>query len=165
MAFNMGFSKEEISGPPPVPAGQYDAQLKGFKPKESKDKDSVNLNAEFEIIGNDDLKNRKFFATLSMKAPWIIVDFVHACGLVMEEVQDEYASTEKANYTIPGIFEGSDGSEPDPAKWKYQGPLTNKTLKVELAEKEYQGKKSNEVRQFICAVPDCKEKHSTNLIK
>lgn len=165
MAFQMSYSKDELSGAPPVPAGPYTLQLKGFRPRASKDGQSVSLNAEMEIIGADEYKGRRVFAGLNSKAGFITFDFVHACGCEMEEVQDEFAGTEKANLTIPGIFDGADANPDDPTKWKYQGPLTNKTLRVELAETEYQGKKKNEVRQFHCAVPGCTEKHSTNLIK
>ncbi len=165
MAFQMSWQKDELSGAPPVPAGRYTLQLKGFRPKASKDGKSVNLNAEFEIIGAPEYEHRRVFHSLNSGAGFIIFDFVHACGLQMEEVQDEFAGTEKANLTPPGVFDGSDAHPDDPTQWKYQGPLTNKTLEVELAETEYQGKKRNEIRQFFCAVPGCTEKHSTNLIK
>ena len=102
---------------------------------------------------------------MNSKAGFILFDFVHAAGLQMDEIQDEFAGTEKAKLTIPGIFDGADANPDDPSKWSYQGPLLNRTMEVELAETEYQGKKRNEVRQFYCAVPGCTEKHSTNLIK
>jgi hypothetical protein len=178
MGFQMSYNKEELQGAPPVPAGWYTLQFKGFKPVAAKIKQgetesgSINLNPELVIIGNPDYENRRIFSNLNSKAGFIIFDFVHACGLPMEEVQDEFAGTEKANYTLPGIFEGSDQYPTDPSKWKYLGPLTNKTLEVEVAEipaqtgtdgKFYKAK--NDIRQFKCAVPGCQEKHSTNLIK
>lgn len=180
MPFQMGYNKEELQGAPPVPAGWYTLQLKGFAQKPSNLKpgqtepDGLNLNPELTIIGNPDYENRRIFANMSSKAGFILFDFVHACGLSMEEIQDEFAGTEKARYTLPGVWDGSDRYPElkDAAKWKYLGSLTNKTLEVEVAEipaqtgadgKFYKAK--NEIRQFKCAVPGCQEKHSTNLIK
>ena len=173
MAFSMNFSKEQLTGAAPVPAGPYTLQLKGFKQKPAKIKEgqteseSMNLNPELVIINNTEYDGRRVFAGLNTKAAWIISDFVHACGLEMEEVQDEFAGTEKANLTIPGVFDGSDDPSVKPEDWKYQGPLLNKTLNVELAFIPAAGgfKEKNDVRQYICAVPGCQEKHSTNLIK
>ena len=68
----------------------------------------MSLNAELAIINNAEYAGRRIFAGLNSKAGFIIFDFVHACGLPMEEVQDELAGTEKANLTLPGFFEGSD---------------------------------------------------------
>lgn len=164
MAF-MNFSKDQLSGAQPVPAGPYTLQLKQFRPKFSKDKESISLNAELEIVGNAEYDGRKVFAGLNSKAPWMLNDFIHATGLAMEEVQDANTGTEKANYTIPGVFENADTDPDHPENWKYLGALTNKTMQVELAETEYQGKKRNEVRQYVCAVPNCIDRHSTNLIK
>jgi hypothetical protein len=165
MAFQMGYTKDELSGAQPVPAGKYTLQLKGFRPKASKDGQSVSLNAGLAIVGNAEYDGRRVFAGLNSKAGFILFDFVHAAGLQMDEVQDEFAGTEKAKLTIPGIFDGSDANPDDPSKWSYQGPMLNRTMEAELAETEYEGKKRNEVRQFYCAVPGCTEKHSTNLIK
>lgn len=165
MAFQMSYQKDELTGAPPVPSGWYTVQLKEFRPRASKDGQSVSLNAELAIVSPTEYEKRRVFASLNSKAGFIIFDFVHGTGMPMEEVQDEFAGTEKANLTIPGIFDGQDQFPDDPTQWKYVGPLQNKTLEVELAETEYQGKKRNEVRQFKCAVPDCTEKHSTNLIK
>jgi len=101
---------------------------------------------------------------MNSKAGWILNDFVHAMGLRMEEIQDGNQGTEAASYTIPGVFENADKFPDDPSQWKYLGPLVNKTLECELAITEYQGRQRNEIRQFRCAVPDCSDKHSTNLI-
>lgn len=165
MAFQMNYSKEELSGKPPVPSGMYTLQLKGFKPKAAKNGESVSLNAEFSIIGHSEYEGRRVFAGLNSKAPWQLIDFVHSTGLAMEEVQDGNQGTEAASYTIPGIFENADKFPEDPSQWKYLGPLTNKTFQAELGETEYQGKKRNEVNQYICAIPGCAEKHSTKLIR
>ena|ERR1019366_9335609 len=171
MAFQMGFTKEELTGAPPVPGGWYTLQFKQFKPKISSKKDSISLNAEFAIVSPSEYENRRVFAGLNTKMAWMWADFIHATGLEMEEIQDENAGTEKASYTIPGIFEGQKEHPEDPSQWKYLGPLTNKTFEAELADIPQQTvdgntyKPKNEVRQFKCAVTGCTEKHSTNLIK
>jgi len=173
MAFNMNFSSDDLTGAKPLPAGPYTLQLKGFDQKAAKIKAnetesmSVNLNPVLEVVGNAEYDGRRVFASLNTKGPWVIRDFVHACGVPMEEVQDQFAGTEKANWTIPGVFEGSDDPSKKPEDWKYQGPLLNKTLQVELAYVPASGgyKEKNEVRQYICAIGGCTERHSTNLIK
>jgi hypothetical protein len=178
MAFQMSYSKEELSGAPPIPAGKYTLQLKVFKPKASAlkpgetESSSLNLNPELVVINHPDYEGRRIFWNMNTKGAFIFTDFVHACGLQMEEVQNEYAGTAKASYTLPGVFEGADDPKVKPEDWKYLGPLTNKTLEVEVAETPAQTgadgkfyKAKNEIRQFFCAIPNCQEKHSTNLIK
>ena len=165
MPFSMKFNKEQLQGRPPAPPGWYTIQFKHFKPAVAGDqKDSVSLNPEFSIVGNGSEEGKKVFASLNSKAGWILFDFVHAFGLPMEEIQDGNQGTEAASYTIPGVFENADKFPDDPKQWKYLGPLANKVIEVELAITEYQGRQRNEIRQFRCAVPDCHEKHSTNLI-
>jgi hypothetical protein len=169
MAFKMSFNQDELQGAPPVPSGWYTLQLKGFRPKASKDKESLSLNAEFAIINsvNVDFDNRRVFSGINTKMAFMWPDFIHATGLEMEVVQDADAGTEKQNLTIPGVFENSDTNPDEPEKWKYQGPLLNKTLEVELAEIPAKDgyKAKNEIRQFKCAIQGCTAKHSTNLIR
>jgi len=170
--FQMSFNKEELSGAPPVPASWYTLQFKQFKPKKAANGESVSLNAELSIISPAEYENRRVFVGMNTKMAFMWQDFVHAMGLQMEEVQNENAGTDKADYTLPGVFEGADDPNADPSTWKYLGPMANKTMEVEIAEipattgadgKSYRAK--NEVRQFKCAVAGCTEKHSTNLIK
>lgn len=178
MPFQMNFSKEELSGAPPVPAGKYTLQLKGFKPKASALKpgeteaSSVNLNPELSIVGHSEYGGRRIFWNMNTKAAFLWTDFVHAMGLQMEVVQDANAGTDKQSYTLPGVFEGADDPTKKPEDWKYMGPMTNKTLEVEVAEipagpdsKGVYRQAKNDIRQFFCKVPNCTEKHSTNLIK
>ena len=165
MPFQMGFSKGDLGGSSPVPDGKYILQFIGFRPRASKAGDSVSLNAEFEIVQHSEYTGRRIFAGLNNKAGWIYQDFVHACGLEMEEVQDGNQGTEAATYTVPGVFDGSDQFPEDPTKWKYLGPLANKIFEVEVGTTEYQGKKRNELTQYFCTVPNCTERHSTNLLK
>ena len=172
MPFQMGFNTEELQGAPPVPAGWYTVQLKGFRPKAAKPNpatgvsESWSMNAELEIINHPEYTNRRVFAGLNSKMAFMWPDFVHATGLTMEVVQDENTGTEKESYCIPGVWENVDKESEDPSKWKYLGPLLNKTMEVELAEIPAQDgyKAKNEVRQYKCAVPECTDKHSTNLI-
>lgn len=170
MPFQMSYSREELSGVPPVPDNWYMLQFKGFRPKASapkdgKPSDSWNLNAEFSIIQNPEYEGRRVFAGLNSKAGFILIDFVHATGLEMEEAQDGNEGTEAAQLVMPGIWEGSEQFPEDPTKWRYQGPLINKIFEAELTTTEYQGRKRNEIRQYKCSVAGCAERHSTNLIK
>lgn len=172
MAFKMSFNKEELGGRVPVTAGWYTLQLVGFKPKFAAlkagetESGSLSLNAMLKIINHPDYENRVIFAGLNTKMAWTWPDFVHALGMEMEEVQDEFTGTEKANFTIPGVFEGADENPTDATNWKYLGPLLNLTMEAEIAEIPAQGGfgPKNEVRQYKCAVPGCTMKHSTNLI-
>lgn len=167
MTFNMGFSKGSLEGPPPVPEGFYTLILKGFKQSKSKNGDSVNLNPEIEIVGNSnpEFNGRKVFESMNVGGAWVVRDLVHACGFPMEVVKDGNEGTDAENQQIPGIFEKADQFPEDPSQWKYQGPLLNRTFQAELAISEYQGRKSNKIRQFICQVSGCQAKHSTNLLK
>ena len=174
----MGFTKEELSGGSPVPAGKYNLILKGFKPKASAIKpgetesSSVNLNPELSIIGHPDYEGRRIFFNMNTKAAFLWTDFVHAMGLEMEVIQNEHTGTDKQSYTLPGVFEGADEPSKKPEDWKYMGPMLNKTLEVEVAEipagpdkNNVYRQAKNDIRQFFCKVPNCTEKHSTNLIK
>lgn len=163
--FKMNFNKEDITGKPPVPPGWYTLQVKAFKPKlAGENKDSLSLNGEFSIIGNGEYEGRRVFESLNTKAGWIMLAFLHACDLEFEVVQNENVGTEAEEFSIPGAFEGADKFPEDPTQWKYVGPLTNKTFEAELAITQYQGRDSNHVRQYRCAVANCTEKHPTNLI-
>lgn len=171
MAFQMGFTKEELAGAPPVPDGWYTLQFKQFKPKLSQNKDSVSLNAELAVIAPAEYEGRRVFVGMNTKMAFMWPDFVHSFGQPMQLVQDENVGTEKESFTVPGAFQGMQEHPDDPSQWKYVGPLTNATAEMELAlipqqvrdGKTYRPK--NEVRQFKCALADCSEKHSTNLIR
>lgn len=177
--FKMSMSKEDLSGPPPVPPNIYTLRFVQFKPKLAKSGESLNYNAEFTIEGNPAYENRKVFHPLNTAFAVAIRDFVHATGIDMEKVTVPESLDPATNvvtpahdeFILPGIFEDADKNPEDPSKWgKYMGPLTNKTFKAELVITEYQGKSKNEVRCFFCAFPGCAVaypdmKHSTNLIK
>ena len=163
MPFNMNFSTESLSGKPPVPDGWYQLRLSGFKQEASSKKDSINLNPQIEVINHSEYDGRKVFESMNTKGTWVIRDLVHACGLHMVEVQDGNQGTEAANWTMPGVWNKSDQFPEEPDKWEYLGPLTNAVFTAELYTKDYQGRKSNKIRQFKCAVPGCTVKHSMNL--
>ena len=170
MAFKMGMSKEDLSGPPPVKPGVYELQVIQFKPKIAASGESLNYNAEFTIVNMPDAENKKVFHPLNTSFAVAIRDFVHACGEVLETIPDPDKPGETLQ-VLPGTFEHITEFPDDPLKWgKYLGPLTNKIFKCELAETEYKGRKKNEIRLFFCTVPNCATlepelKHSQNLIK
>ena len=170
MAFKMGMSKEDLSGPPPVPNGLYELQVTNFRPKVAKSGESLNYNAEFTISGNPLYENRKVFHPLNTSFAVAIRDFSHACGVPLEEIPNPENPSENLQ-VLPGTFENAKENPDDPSKWgKYIGPLTNKIFKAELVTTTYQGKNKNEIRCFFCAIPGCAEKepdikHSQNLIK
>lgn len=164
MPFQMGYSKEQLSGKPPVPQGWYQLRLSGFKPKVAgQNKDSINYNPQIEVINNPEYDGRKIFENLNSKAGWIIQDLVHACGQQLVEVQDGNQGTEAAIWTIPGFWANADQFPEEPEKWEYQGPLTNAVFEAEVYISEYNGKKSNKIMQYKCSIPGCTERHSTNL--
>lgn len=159
-------NNEALKAPEPVEAGVYEFRFEGFKPSYSKDKGSINLNPMLAIINNPkydgtvDNKKRYIFLNLNTKAPWIQQDLIHSMGMEMEKIDSTTSQ-------IPGTFDGPDN---DPTQWKYTGPLTGRTGKVEVVLGTWQGKPKNDVKQFICAVPDCASKnpdvrHSTNLLQ
>jgi hypothetical protein len=166
MPFNMNFTRESLSGKPPIPAGWHKFRVTGFKPKVAgPNKDSVSFNPQIEVIDNPELDGSKVFENLNSKAPWIINDFVHGCGMTLETVQDGNEGTEAENKSIPGFWLNADTNPDEPEKWEYQGPLMNAVFEAESYINEYNGKKSAKIKQYKCAVPGCTEKHSTNLGK
>lgn len=145
--------KDSLEGIQPLPPGIYVVRHDGFKPTLSKNKDSVNLNPQLIIVNHPTLNDRRVFDNLNSKAGWIHQDHVHAFGLTMEMSGDEAS--------IPGDFIGPDD---DPSKWNYQGPLRGRTGQVEVAMTDNQkGGQRSAIKRYVCAVPNCKEKHSESL--
>jgi hypothetical protein len=161
--FTVNASK--LEGMQPVPAGWYEVRFEGFKPKKAKPpSDSINFNPQLKIINytSPDGKDHKLMESMNTQAEWIIQDMVHAFGFEMELVP---GTTDQ--YKIPGDFAGDDSN---PETWVYTGPLSGAVAKVEVVVTSYQGKPQNKIKQWACAVQDCKTKnpkinHSTNLIK
>lgn len=167
MGFKMGFSQDKLEGIQPVQDGQYKVLFLGFDPKFSKSvnqvtgKPSINLNAKVKILEHPEFtQDRLLFVSLNENVPTFIQDFVHSFGLEMEDQLSD-------NPSIPGNF---DGNQSDPTTWKYSGPLTAKTAIWEVGTGEYNGRQTNVIRRFICAVKDCntrfpKIRHSTDMAK
>lgn len=153
----MNFKPESFNQGDPVPEGWYKLQFGGFKPEFTKAKDGINLQPILIIVQNTEYDGRRVFSGIGTKFTPGIKDLVHACGLQLEKV-DGTQDTK-----IPGIFKGEAEHPDDPSKWDYLGPMTNKVFEAEVCIREYNGKKSNRVKQYKCSVPGCTERHITNL--
>jgi len=170
---NLVIPRESIEGGDAVPAGLYNLRLDDFKPKPSKAKDSVNLNPILKIVGtgNPDIDEKRIFFNMNTNFGPGLTDLVHAAGLEMARVGDDYA--------IPGRFDGPDD---DPTKWVYGAKdgfsLKGKVLHAELVETpsltedgkprvDAKGnvKMRNEIKVFFCVVPGCEVIHSKSLSK
>lgn len=155
-------SKEELKGQPVHPEGLYSVKLKGFKPKWAKKKDSVNLNPDIVIINHPELNDKKVFFNLNTKAKWLWSDFCHGFGVPLQQ------GPTPDDFEWPGDFSGS---ESDPDKWSYTGPLMGQQGQVYLIQvpavdsngNERAGEYQNRVKYFVCSLPGCVEKHSDNL--
>lgn len=158
----MGVSQKEIEDASNfvTAPGTYTVSLQGFKPKKSKDGNSVNLNPNVVVIGDPVQNGKQSNYSLNFQAStWFMIkSFLHSFG-VKEDVDAQ------GNESIPGDFGGPAYNPNDPTTWQYSGPLLGKTAKWEFAETEYQGKKSVKPKQFLCALPGCTEKHPDNLNK
>ncbi len=179
MAFDMGFSRASLTSPI-AQTGLYELQVNGFRPKITKKGDGINYNVETTIVNNPGvtasgapLEGIKVFHPLSTKFSIAIWDFVHSCGLEVEEVviPGDAQTDQHTTLVLPGIFENSDQFPEDPSQWgAYKGPLLNVIFKADVIESSYNGKPKNEIRAFICALDNCAEKfpdvrHSNNLTK
>jgi hypothetical protein len=167
MAFKMGMTKEDLSGPKVAPNNIYELQTTGFRPKVTKAGDALCYNVELTIVNHGPEDGKKVFHPLPTSWGQSIRDYCHAMGVPLEKKVIDGVELD----CLPGMFENQDQYPDDPSKWgKYMGPLTNKIGKAEVVGTSYQGKPKNEVRAFICAIPGCATiepelRHSTNLIK
>lgn len=165
--FKMKYDQEKLEGLQPVPAGIYKVLFIEFKPKKSKPNlakggaQSLNLNGKVKILDHPEFETDRFvIANLNEGIPSFIQDFVHSFGLEMENQLSDEPS-------LPGSWEGD---ENNPETWKYHGPLTAKTAEWELGIKDYNGRPTQTIKRFICAVPQCatkfpKIRHSTDMAK
>ncbi len=149
-------SKEEISGLPAYPEGLYSFRLDGFKPSFSKDRGSVNLNPTLKIVNHSELNDRILFENLNTKGKWVWKDFCHAFGVPLIEGPD-------GDCEFPGDFAGPEG---DPKAWQYTGPLLGQIGQVYVVQADNtKGGIKNAAKYYVCKIPGCQEKHSTNLVK
>jgi hypothetical protein len=149
-------TKEEVKGQSAFPEGTYTFMLRGFKPKYSKDRGSVNLNPELKIINHPEFNDRQVFENLNTKAKWIWKDFCHAFGVPLVEAPN-------GDLEFPGDFAGPDDQ---PELWQYSGPLLGQTAQIYVVQADdTKGGIVNKVKSYACKLPNCQEKHSTNLAK
>ena len=148
-------SAEEVKGLPPMNEGMVTVRLDGFTPKLSSKKDSVNLNPTLKVINHAEYNDRPVFENLNTKGKWVWKDFCHAFGVQMVE--------NNGDYEFPGDF---DGPEDNPESWQYRGPLLGQTAQIYLVQADNtKGAIKNAVKFYVCKVPGCNEKHSSNLVK
>lgn len=167
MPFQMKISKEAVEGKEVVPTGIYLVRFIEFKPKFSKPDPNnpqkqltLNYNPKMEIVEGEYTGRFPGFENLN-ESCWYISDFVHCFGLPMEDTGDP-----DSPYMIPGIWDGEQGKA---ETYTYKGPLTGKVGKVEVAIDTYNGKQSNKIRRYFCAVDSCAQlypniKHSSDLL-
>lgn len=144
MAFQMRVESLEFKK---VPPGIYEVKFLGFKPKWSKNKDSVNFNPSYEVINSPEHDGTKVFDSINSKAGFLQAEMCHCFGLNMEDAGN-------GSFVIPGIWDGDAAAfkEDDPTTWKYEGPLTGRTGKIEVGLSTYEGKEQSKVRQYIWAI-------------
>lgn len=170
--FRMSVSKEQVEGKELVPDGIYQVRFIKFSPKLSKpqpgalnSQQSVNLNAEYEILNHPDYAGRKIFETANMKMYNIQTELCHCFGIPMEFDQSDDM------YYIPGTWDTRPDFNPAlPETFEYKGPLTGKVGKIELGSRNFAGRDMNAIRRYFCDIPDCAQKypqvrHVMNLIK
>lgn len=147
-------SSEDIKGLPQMKEGMLTVRLDGFKPAFSKDRGSVNLNPTMKVINHSEYNDRQVFENLNTKAKFIWKDFCHGFGVPLLAVGDDFE--------FPGEF---DGPEDQPDKWEYRGPLLGQQAQLYIVQTDYQGKPQTKVKYYVCNLPGCVEKHSSNLAK
>ena len=155
----MGVDPTQTVAPKPVPNGWYKLKFKGFKQRLSKDKGSVNYNAQLSIVENKPEYNDKpIYMGLNTKIARWHVDFTHGLGFALKADGD---------YEGSWVFDPADPENIEKAQ--YKGPLLGRVLEAELVTTSYQGNERNEIKQIRCAVPGCATKypeikHTTNMI-
>lgn len=155
----MGVDPEQVKAPKPVQSGWYKLKLTGFRPKLSKDKQSVNLNAQLEVHdGKPEENGTKVFAGLNTKFARAHADFSHGFGFPLNP-----------DGTLPGDWVPDPKDPENIEKCQYRGPLLGKTMEAELAVTSYQGNERNEIKQIKCKIDGCHTKfpdikHLTNMI-
>lgn len=149
-------SSEELKGLSPLPEGMYTFRLDGFKPRLAKKGGSVNLNPQLKVINHADFNDRIVFENLNTKAKWVWKDFCHGFGvplLVLPGGEVEF----------PGDFVGP---EDNPESWNYVGPILGQHTQAYVVQvDDTKGGVRNAIKYYVCKIPGCQEKHSSNLAK
>ena len=159
MPVKMGVDPEAIKAPKPAPAGWYDIKLTGFKPNRSKDKQSINFNAQMEIVNNTaDNNGKKVYMGLNTKFARAHADFAHGFGFPLQP-----------DGSLPGYWVPDTKDPENVDKYQYKGPLLGKIMNAELQVTSYQGNERNEVNQIKCKIDQCATKfpdirHMTKMI-
>lgn len=134
-------SKEKMKGREPHPAGIYEFRVSGFKPKLSKNGDSVNLNPVLQIINHPKLNGKRLFFNMNTNAGWLLSAFCNNIKTPMVPTSDG------ASFDLPGEF---NGPQTDPTKWVYAGPMLGRTGKCELGlVDDTKGGQRNELTKFL----------------
>lgn len=164
---NFSIPKDTIEGRGVIPAGIYSLRCDGFKPSFSKDRGSINLNPRLKTVDFKTAEGEEaaLFFNMNNKFGPGITDLVHGFGQVLVKNGD-------GSYTLPGKFDGDDA---DPTKWVYSGPLLGEVADVEVivttvmdggvavVDGDGNPKLRNEVKRFLCRVPNCKLRHMDDL--
>jgi hypothetical protein len=160
--------KESLEGLKNPPLGIYEFRLDGFKPKWANEKPgkprTANLRPQLVIINHPTLNDSPIFTQGNTGFGVELFDMCHALGLPYDDEGSD-------NPKLPGQFIGPKDGTPeeggptdDPSQWTYNSPLIGRIGKVELGEREYQGKTSSAVKKYICAVPNCTMPHRDSLL-
>jgi len=164
-----------------VKEGMYWLTVGGFSQKWTKPKEGetphqwINFNPILELTAttdsspvplNDDGSHIRIWYPASQKFEASVNEFSHACGLPLDIITDPQTKEESA--TLPGIW--TPENEDDIEKCTYKGPLVGKKLQAYIVKGSYQGTEKNEIKFFVCAVPNCNQKfpklvHIKNLIQ
>jgi len=149
-------------------------QQKWGKPKDGeKEHSSINFWPILEVLSKADgspvpvQENGRpieIWWPASTKFEAALVDFSHACGLPMET-----KTINGENYVnLPGIWYPEE--QDDIEKCQYKGPIIGRKLQAYIVPGEYNNNPKNDIRNFICAIPNCASQfpklvHRTNLIR
>ena len=176
MAVQIRVTKEQIKGFK-CPPGEYDFRFDGWRPKFSKDKQSVNLWPVLTIINHASLTGKELPLVCNTQSGWEHIELIHSLGAGETHI-NESAPDHKS---IPGEFEpdpnapqiaGPDGQPTDdPAKWRYvedpNQPIigqTGRCIVVEVPHYRRPGDTEAKIKKFFCRLPGCIHEHRESLV-
>lgn len=173
--------------PEVVETGVYKVELKGFKPKPSSDRRSINLNPTLRLTKPDGTET-PLYNSLNFQETtgFIIAAFCRCFGKDVDEKGDipgEFIGIQEAMASMANPVDPTTGNFDD-SLWgnvKYQGPLLNATGEVRIVKKQSMKKQGsvyikeqnsdgtpvwrNEVDCWINAVPEFTGKTPDNLAR